>query len=289
MRRKLVSVCMILWLIAAMPLMVSAQNFDPNGYGSLTVTVQDQSKPLKGVELSVYYVATVKLNSENNLIYRYTDDFEDCGTEIDNPSLAEKLDTFVKQNAVTASKIVTDADGKAVLNGIPLGLYFVMQTNSVAGYAPCVSFLVKVPYKNGDDFVYNVQAAPKTDIERLTDITIKKVWNTDESTKTADKVTVQLLKDGAVIETATLSEANNWKVTLKDMPESDSYSVVEVNVPKGFTPTYSRIGYEFTVTNTAFLIQTGQLVWPVPVLAMAGLVFITLGAVALRRQEDCNE
>ena len=74
-----------------------------------------------------------------------------------------------------------------------------------------------------------------------------------------------------------------------DLPESDGYSIVEVNVPKGFTATYTQNGYVFTVTNTAALIQTGQLVWPIPVLAMAGLCLIAVGTMVLRRTRDENE
>jgi hypothetical protein len=112
------------------------------------------------------------------------------------------------------------------------------------------------------------------------------VWNTDASTEAAQSVTVRLMRDGAVIETAVLSEENNWQVVYTDLPESDAYSIVEVDVPNGFTATYTRNGYDFTVTNTAALIQTGQLVWPIPVLAMAGLCLIAVGTTVLRRTRD---
>ena len=245
--------------------------------------------PVAGAELTAYYVATVSLNSSGDLVYVYTDEFDGCGIALDDSSITSKLDTYIQSNSVSALKAVTDAKGKAVFSNLPVGLYFVKQMNAVAGYAPCRPFIVTVPYKKGNSYIYSVDASPKTDIARLTDITIKKVWNTDESTKIAEKVTIQLLRDGAVIETVTLSKSNGWKVTVSDMPESDAYSVVEINVPNGFTPTYSHNGYEFTVTNTASLIETGQLVWPVPILAMAGILFITLGYVALRRQEDADE
>ena len=79
----------------------------------------------------------------------------------------------------------------------------------MAGYAPCTPFLVTVPSRDAEGYVYDVNASPKTDIARLTAITVKKAWNTDASTKIPDHVTVQLLRDGAVVETATLSERNN--------------------------------------------------------------------------------
>ena len=169
---------------------------------------------------------------------------------------------------------------------LPLGLYLVKQTGEVAGYALCTAFLVSVPHEEEGTYTYDVKAFPKIDVEKLTSITIKKVWNTDASAEKTDKVMVQLLLHGSVIETATLREDNQWQVTYENLPESDGYSIVETNIPRGFTATYMQSGNVYTVTNSASLIQTGQLVWPIPVLAMAGIVFITIGVVALQKKRD---
>ena len=290
MRRKFISSILIVWVLFIMPLTAFAQGFDAERLGTVSVTLMDQDgkTPIVGAELSLYHVATVNLNSKNNLSYTFTNLFEGCGAALDDPTLSVKLDAFVDDHSVSAEKLVTDAHGKASFTDLPLGLYFVKQTNSVEGYAPCTSFLVTVPNENTNGYVYDVNASPKTDVARLTTVIIKKVWNTDASTQAADSVTVQLLRNGVVVETATLSDQNNWQVTYSNMPESDAYSIKEVNVPKGFTATYSKSGYTFTVTNTASLIQTGQLVWPIPVLAMLGLCLITVGTIVLRKTRNEN-
>ena len=288
MRRKFISSILIVWVLFIMPMTAFAQGFDAGRLGTISVTLMDQDgkTPIVGAELSLYHVATVNLNSKNNLSYTFTNLFEGCGAALDDPALSVKLDAFVDDYSVSAEKLVTDAHGKASFTDLPLGLYFVKQTNSVEGYAPCTSFLVTVPNENTNGYVYDVNASPKTDVARLTTVIIKKVWNTDASTQAADSVTVQLLRNGVVVETATLSDQNNWQVTYSNMPESDAYSIKEVNVPKGFTATYSKSGYTFTVTNTASLIQTGQLVWPIPVLAMLGLCLITVGTIVLRKTRN---
>ena len=290
MRRKFISSILIVWVLFIMPMTAFAQGFDAERLGTVSVTLMDQDgkTPIVGAELSLYHVATVNLNSKNNLSYTFTNLFEGCGAALDDPTLSVKLDAFVDDYSVSAEKLVTDAHGKASFTDLPLGLYFVKQTNSVEGYAPCASFLVTVPNENTNGYVYDVNASPKTDVARLTTVIIKKVWNTDASTQAADRVTVQLLRNGVVVETATLSDQNNWQVTYSNMPESDAYSIKEVNVPKGFTATYSKSGYTFTVTNTASLIQTGQLVWPIPVLAMLGLCLITVGTIVLRKTRNEN-
>ena len=290
MGRKLISVFLIVWVLFMMPMTAIAQDFDFNRVGSISVTLMDQDgkTPISGAELSLYHVATVSLNSKNNLSYTFTNAFEDCGCALDDPALSVKLDAFVKKHTVSAEKLVTDDHGKVTFTNLPLGLYFVRQTNTVAGYAPCTSFLVMVPNQNNDSYVYDINASPKTDVAKLKDITIKKVWNTDASTEAVDSVTIQLLRDGVVVETATLSAQNNWQVIYTDMPESDVYSIVEVNIPKGFTATYSQRGYVFTVTNSASLIQTGQLIWPIPVLSIAGLCLIAIGIIVLRKTRNQN-
>lgn len=290
MRRKFLTLCITALLILTSVITVSADEFDPGRTGSISVTLTEQQEktPIAGAELSVYYIATLGTNTDGAFTYIYTEPFSQCGIPLDDPDLALRLDAYLSGNEVTATRIYTDETGTAVCDDLPLGLYFIRQTNTVEGFAPCTPFLVTVPMESGDGFVYDVNASPKTEVTKLIPITIRKVWNTDDSTEAADSVTVQLLRNGKVVETATLSEANNWKITYTDMPESDAYSIEEVNIPKGFTATYQQNEYVFTVTNTATLIQTGQLIWPIPVLALIGVLLIAAGWILLQkpRAED---
>ena len=222
------------------------------------------------------------------MVTSYTDAFANIGIALDDPELAIKLEAYLSRNEGTAIKLRTDATGTAVCTDLPLGLYFIRQTNAVPGYAPCIPFLVTVPMASADGYVYAVNASPKTEVSKLTVITIRKEWNTDASTKIADSVTVQLLRNGNVVATVTLNQENFWQMSLADMPESDGYSIKEVNVPKDFTATYKQAGYVFTVTNTSTLAQTGQLIWPIPVLAFAGMLLIAIGFGLLQKKREAN-
>ena len=290
MPRKFLSIVLAVWVLLMLSMPAAAQSFDVDRPGSVSVTLMDQVEktPISGAELSLYYVASVEQTANHDLIYTFTKAFETCGCALADPKLSVKLAAFVQEHAIPAERLVTDAHGSVSFVNLPLGLYFVMQTNTVAGYAPCTSFLVTVPNYDTSGYVYDVNASPKTDIVRLTDITIKKIWNTDASASETESVTIQLLRDGVVVETAILNEQNHWQVTYTNMPESDAYSIVEVHVPKGFTATYSQNGYTFTVTNSTTLIQTGQLIWPIPVLALAGLCLITAGTIVLRKTRNTN-
>ena len=290
MSRKIIIFCITVILLFTCSFTAFAEEFDKSKNGSISVTLteQKQNEPIVGAELSVYFVASVVMDADGNLLYDYTDDFENFDTAIDDTSLALKLEAFVSQNGTPYVKMTTNADGTAKCDELPLGLYFIKQTGEVEGFAPCTSFVVTVPYEKDGEYLYEVNATPKTDVARLTSITIKKVWNTDDSTSAADSVTVQLLKNGTVIKTATLNAQNNWQITYDDMPESDAYSIKEVNVPKGFTATYKQENYVFTVTNTSTLVQTGQLMWPIPVLAASGMLLIVVGVVLLQKKRKTN-
>ena len=288
MCRKIVVLCLAIWLMLCASCPVFARDLYLEETSSLTVTLveQKQQEPIVGAELSIYHVAAVTMDADGDLSYDYTADFEGFGTSLEDASLASKLNAFLPQENIPVRTMVTDAQGTATCEDLPLGLYFIKQTGAVEGFASCAPFLVTVPGEDADGYVYDVNATPKTDVARLTSITIKKVWNTDASTPATDRITVQLLRDGVVIETAVLSAENDWQVVYEDMPESDAYSIKEVEVPKGFTATYQQSGYVFTVTNTATLPQTGQLTWPIPVLALGGTLLLALGIVLLQKKRD---
>ena len=290
MSRKIIIFCLTIFLVLTCSYTVFAEEYNPDLTGSISVTLTDkkQNEAIVGAELSVYYVATVLLDDDGNLMYDYTDDFKQFDTAIDDTELATKLDAFVSQHNVPSTKITTNIDGTALCNGLPLGLYFIKQTGAVEGFAPCTPFLVTVPNEKDGEYLYKVNASPKTEVARLVSITIKKVWNTDKSTEAAESVTVQLLKNGSVVKTAILNAQNNWQITYADMPESDTYSIKEVNIPKGFTATYKQEDYVFTVTNTSTLIHTGQLIWPIPVLAGGGMILIAVGIVLLQKKRKTN-
>jgi hypothetical protein len=290
MRRNIITLLVAVFLLLTCSHAAFAQTFDPEKTGSICVTLteQDTRQPIAQAQLSVYYVATVDVNGEDKLQYAFTRDFADAGIEMDDPSLAAKLEAHVSLHHVDALQITTDETGTAVCRELAPGLYFIRQTGAVEGFAPCTPFVVTLPLQNADGFIYEVNAYPKTQVAKLTTITIKKVWNTDASTQAAESVTVQLLKNGNVVQTATLNAQNNWQVTYADMPQSDAYTVREVDVPKGFTATYQQKGYVFTVTNTATLIQTGQQTWPIPVLAATGVLLLAVGFALLGKKREAD-
>lgn len=286
--RRIIGVCMVLLLVLTVSQPVLAEGLDLSQTGSLSVTLTAQEEPMVGATLSVYPIATVTADAEENLCYDHTVAFKDFDLSLDDSSLTAKLDAYLPQVDVPFRTMTTDAAGTAVCRDLPLGLYFVKQTGTVEGFSPCTSFLVTVPGEDADGYVYEVNATPKTEVEKTVSVTLKKVWNIADSAEKADSVTLQLWRGEDVVKTAVLSEENNWQITYDDLPQSDAYRVKEVNIPKGFTASYQQKGYVFTVTNSSTLIQTGQLLWPIPALAVSGLLLLTVGVLLLRKKRKAH-
>ena len=122
------------------------------------------------------------------------------------------------------------------------------------------------------------------------ELTVRKVWS-DNGKNRPDSVTVELLDGGAVVDTITLGAWNDWSYTWSELDarEGHSWKVREANVPQGYKASYSSDGSTVTIRNTLSLIQTGQLNWPVPVMAGAGGLLVLSGiAVLLKKRKSDN-
>ncbi len=66
----------------------------------------------------------------------------------------------------------------------------------------------------------------------------------------ADSVTVQLYCDGQPWgDPVTLSDSNDWTTLWEELPVGHSWSVVEINVPAGFTSSVTQEDSVITITN----------------------------------------
>lgn len=119
------------------------------------------------------------------------------------------------------------------------------------------------------------------------DLSVKKVWSDTDNKNGSrpDSVTVTLYNGDEAVEKVTLSAENNWMYTWKDLDGSGDWSVLETGIPKGYTPSYRTENGVVTITNTATLIQTGQLNWPIPVLGGLGVLMIFFGILTMRRKK----
>ena len=159
------------------------------------------------------------------------------------------------------------------------------EQESTADYKVVVS-------RDGTSFVVTNAYSPEEPEGQTTERTVVKVWD-DRGSESGrpSSVTVTLLADGEAWDTQALSDSNGWRFTWRDLPATDdggaeiAWSVSESAV-SGYTPSVSQSGTTLVLTNSVSsprLPQTGQLWWPVPLLAVGGLALLVVGAALGRR------
>ncbi len=148
-------------------------------------------------------------------------------------------------------------------------------------------------------------------------ITVKKYWSGDSSSDRPDSITVQLVHtvdSEKTTENVKLTADNNWTYTWSNLKQTGTYSVVEVTSLSGYTTsithtsssTASTAAQTWAITNkksssssgsksssssssgsstsskssgsgSSSLPQTGQLWWPVSILAVLGILCVAIG------------
>lgn len=263
-------------------------DFSKKGSIKITLTEEQDNEAISGAEITIYKVASAG-EEEHKLIFTYTDEFNHCKTSLDNlndTSITKEISKCAKD---VSSELVqtTNNLGTIKFKNLDLGLYLVTQSNKVEGYSNIDSFLVMIPKVEDNKWIYNIKSEPKTDIYRTINLQVIKVWNKqNKNTKLPDNVTIELYKGEELIDTITLNNENNWNYIWQDIEKSDSYKVVEKNIPKGYTVTYTQEGYVFTVTNTDKLAETGQIYLPIIILASIGSILVLAGIFEFKKETN---
>lgn len=249
--RKYIKKC--IWVIA-MILLIGCMEVLPVGAeqtGQLTVYIGNP-----GGKVMVYRVANSNLQFVNG--------FSAAGVSLDDltdSSLPKKLQAVVTGDTASVSASA-GSDGKVHFQNLQMGVYLVVQTEVVAGYEPFASFLVTIPIKDGQNWNYDVDASPKMELIPKKDIVPPPDTETPDTEVPDTEVTDTEVPDTEVPNTEDTEDRNQslHRVTEKDTEEYDW------NFSKNGSP-----------DDAPKIPQTGQLVWPIPVLAFIGLVLILVG------------
>lgn len=216
--------------------------------GSLTVQMRDQEtgKAISGGNLVVYQVA--KLDSAKK--FQYTSDFAKMSQDIAGMSqneimtadFASRLADYVSSKSLSAQMAEISSSGDASISLESNAVYLVVQTTSAAGYEKINPFCLVLPYKIAGQTVNNIVAQPK-DAQKM-------------PSKPATPNTPS---------TPSSSSSSNRKVSSKPQ------------YPGTPTITAKKTSKTTTASTVPTLPQTGQLNWPIPLLALAGLTLFVWG------------
>ena len=261
---------------------IKADNIvDLNKKGSISINLKGENN-IVGAEIQIIQIGKVNIIN-NNLVFEYIDELNDCNYKLSDENI-KNIEVCIQNKKLNAITKITDNNGKVLFDNLNLGVYYIKQTNKIKNFSQIDPILIMLPKEINNSFEYNIDASPKIEILDLTDIKIKKIWNTDKKDKILNHVTIELYKDKEKIETVTLNEENNWEIVIEGLPKSDSYSVKEINLPKGYTVTYNLNEYTFTVTNTPSLVDTGQITYVYNIILFIGIMLIIVGIILKRRE-----
>ncbi len=349
--------CMLLALMCAGAAGAAYPAVDPSQSVSLTVTAASDGNGISSLRFTLFKAADMSVGTNGDVEFVLTDAFAAYGDEISVNLDPEKMDSsewaagaatlapYVLRDSKNGSKAfesssaATDGNGSAVFSGIGQGLYLMTGVYEGSDYSSVTvtPVFLTLPQlsEDGASWVYGASAAAKvaaevkTETEKKTSVSVRKVWSGDDSTTTTgsrpESVSVDLLDStGTVVDTQTLSAVNGWAFTWTGLSAGE-WTVTEKDVPSGYSVSQeekaSDDGKTVTITNTtpasgvlgasrektkeseketkddkdtkgssrsddtsdvasvSRLPQTGQLWWPVWVLAGAAAVLVIIGLI----------
>lgn len=265
---------LVLLAACALPAFATSANIkltdghgNPNT-GSIHVNLYDSTnnKALSGGELTVYRVAEVQ-RKNGNLSFEYCGDFDGCAIELGDltdSTLAGQLQEYLSDNAEGTVREV-DANGNVNFDDLELGLYLVVQTKASKGYKPVNSFLVSLPMAEDGEWNYEVDASPKVGAYTPEPETPPSPPNKPDKPDTPDTPENPDNPDNPV------SPGNPDNPVAPGTPDNP--------VAPGSPDNPVLPGHP----DHPVLPQTGQLNWPIPVMAVSGMLLFAYGWVADRK------
>ena len=140
-------------------------------------------------------------------------------------------------------------DQSVTAQGLPAGMGYQVTETAVEGYTTTSAGAEGTIPAGGTAEAVFTNYKPGSGGENTTQVTVRKVWRLDDGGTAADSVTVNLLRNGRVADSVTLSADNGWTHTWTGLSGSDTWTVEEADVPDGFAASVTRSGMNFTITN----------------------------------------
>ena len=291
LRRRFAALLLMLCLLAAgaLPALATSVNIrlvDASGNpatGTIRVALYDSAKDkaLSGGQLTLYRVAEVK-RKNGDLSFEYCGDFYGCGIalgDLTDSTLADQLLEYMPQGARGTTKTV-DADGNAAFENLELGLYLIVESKASNGYAPIKPFLVSLPMAENGKWNYEVDASPKVggytpvnpDTPPVPPTPVPDKPGTPEQPTEPTNPDAPKNPDGP---DSPVSPGSPDSPVAPGNPDNPAAPGKPDNPALAGRP-------DGAVMNG--LPQTGQLNWPVPVLAVSGVLLFAAGWVLNKKE-----
>lgn len=260
MKKRFTTIMALVIVLAMGMTMVAGAAYDPEKDCEITVKMFYGTTPLKNLEMTIYKVASTRV--ENNNLYfdplsafmAEDDVFDFNGLSAEkNEEYSKKLNMNIinmgrdkidelKEDGLVISK-ETGSEGEeagiVTFSGLDQGVYLIRQTGRLWRYYPIDPILVFVPYTPMEDAT-DWEYAYELDMEPKIERKIQEETNTRSTAPTTEP----------------------------------TFDIPDTSVPSGST---EDIDVEDTEIPKEELPETGMKQWPVPIMAMSGMLLFGMG------------
>ena len=265
--RKLLclTVALLLLLSIASPLSVHAQEpVDSNQACTLELEYSREGVGFAGLEVRIYRIAEIYEDGSYALIEPFSSfpvTIHGFSSQAEWRDAADTLAAYITANQLSpTASVLTGENGTAVFSNLTVGVYLVMGYSAELEDGICTfeTFCIFLPTPQSDGTQkYHVTAKPKSTCTPkpeepvMTEYQVMKLWKEGaDSSHRPESITVDILRNGEVVETVVLSPENNWAYSWTAEDNGDVWTVVERDVPEEYTVVITHNETCFVITNT---------------------------------------
>lgn len=231
---------------------------------SLTVSYCYGDKAFSDIQVKLYRIAEVSAD----YMYTLIRPFDTSGLILDGIRTAGEWNVvrstleahILAYNIAPEFNSVTNENGEASFDSLKTGMYLVIVDRIEQDdlHYQFDSALIALPGLGQDGYwQYQVsvnakgETLPPVDSDEKIEFKIIKLWRGDEDRGDRPKsIEVEIFCNGSSYKTVTLFENNNWVHSWSAMDDGSDWTVIERNVPQGYTMTVEERESTFILTNT---------------------------------------
>ena len=236
----------------------------PENECSLTASYCCGETAFSGIQVKLYRIAEVSAD------FRYTlaQSFAASGLILDGIRTTGEWDVvrstleahILAYNIAPEFTSVTNENGQVSFELLKTGMYLAIdnQVEQDDLHYRFDSALIALPGLGSDGrwkYQESVNAKgellPPIDPDEKAELKVLKLWRGDEGRNDRPKsIEVEIFHNGSSYKTVILSQENNWAYSWPVTDDASVWTVVERNVPQGYTMTVEERGATFVLTNT---------------------------------------
>lgn len=278
----------------------------PDKECSLTISYAYGETALSGVQVGLYKIADVSADFK----YTLTQAFDNSGLTLSGIKnegewevIRSTLEAIIIAEGIDADRVAsTDTNGQAFFDALGTGIYLATTAPITDGKHQYIfdSAIFLLPSLGQDGmWQYDVTVNPKgellppIDSDEEIELKVTKLWKNDNGkTGRPTSIDVEIFCDGESFKKVVLSKENNWSYSWSGKDDGSVWTVVERNVPKGYTMTVENKNSTFVLTNTYNTISpdgdppktgdTSNIMLYILLMTLSGIMLIILGVVRKR-------